>query len=85
LVKIKLARAGTKKRPFYHIVIADSRTKRDGKTIERIGSYNPLTNAENQLKLDSEKVLHWYRRGAQPTETVRSIIQKHGIQLTTKQ
>ena len=83
MVKIRLARGGSKKRPYYHVVIADSRMKRDGRNIEVIGFYNPMIE-ENQFKLDEEKVLYWYKRGAQPTDTVRSLIKKQGIELTTK-
>src|SRR2546428_13438778 len=68
-LKIRLARAGTKKRPFYHIVIADSRSPRDGRFIERLGYFNPLLPKEKseRLKLDLEKVKVWLRQGAPPT------------------
>lgn len=81
MVKMRLSRAGAKKKPYYHVVIIDSRSKRDGKNIDILGSYNPMTE-DNQIKLDEEKVLLWHRRGAQPSETVRSLIRKQGIKLT---
>jgi len=85
LVKIRLQRKGAKKKPYYHVVVADSRTRRDGRNIDVVGFYNPVsTNEETQVKLDAEKILHWYRRGAQPTETVQGLIKKQGIELTTK-
>ena len=71
-LKIRLARAGTKKRPFYHIVIADSRSPRDGRFVERIGYFNPLLPKEKteRLKLDLEKVKAWLAKGATPTDRV---------------
>ena len=76
--KIRLMRMGRKKRPFYRIVVADSRTRRDGAFIEIIGTYNPLPN-ETELKIDEEKAMYWLNNGAQPTETVRNILSKEGI------
>ena len=69
---IRMARAGTKKRPFYHIVIADSRSPRDGRFIERIGYFNPLLpkDKEERLKLDLDKVKDWMKKGAQPSDRV---------------
>lgn len=75
MVKIRLRRAGAKKAPFYHIVVADSRTKRDGKVIEKIGTYDPMTEPAT-IVLDKEKVEKWIKNGAQPTETVRELIKK---------
>ena len=69
MVKIRLQRAGAKKAPFYHIVVADSRSPRDGKIIEQIGTYDPMTNPAT-IKLDNEKVERWLKNGAKPTETV---------------
>lgn len=78
--KIRLQRHGKKGQPFYHIVIADSRAPRDGKFIEKIGTYNPITDpAEINLKFD--KAIEWLEKGAQPTDTVRSILSKKGVML----
>lgn len=75
MVKIRLARVGAKKAPFYHIVVADSRKARNGKIIEQIGTYDPMTNPET-IVLDNEKVEKWIKNGAQPTDTVRALINK---------
>jgi len=77
-VKIRLARHGRKARPFYHIVIADGRAPRDGKFIERIGSYNPTTNPAT-VDLNFDKALEWIMKGAQPTDTVRAILSYEGV------
>lgn len=77
-VKIRLRRMGTKKAPFYRVVVADSRSPRDGKFIEEIGYYNPLTNPVD-VKLDGEKAKEWIANGAQPTETVRALLKKNGV------
>ncbi|MBQ1976160.1 MAG: 30S ribosomal protein S16 [Clostridia bacterium] len=78
-VKIRLKRIGTKKTPFYRVVVADSRYPRNGRFIEEIGYYDPMkTPAE--IKLDNEKVEKWLKNGAQPTETVKSLIAKNGNQ-----
>ncbi|MBR6808386.1 MAG: 30S ribosomal protein S16 [Clostridia bacterium] len=74
-VKIRLRRMGAKKAPFYRIVVADSRYPRDGRFIEEVGYYDPMTNPAT-IKLDNEKVEKWLANGAQPTETVKSIINK---------
>jgi small subunit ribosomal protein S16 len=79
-VKIRLARRGRKKAPFYHIVIADSRSPRDGKFIEQIGSYNPLT-VPATIDLDREKAYDWLTKGAQPTDTVAAILRFKGVLL----
>ncbi|PIE84796.1 MAG: 30S ribosomal protein S16 [Bacteroidia bacterium] len=79
-VKIRLSRHGRKNRPFYHIVIADSRAPRDGRFIERIGSYNPMTDPAT-IDLDVDKALDWLRKGAQPTLTVRNILSYKGVYL----
>ena len=79
-VKIRLARKGRKRRPFYHIVIADSRAPRDGKFIERVGNYDPTTNPAT-INLDFDKALDWLRKGAQPTDTVRAILSYNGVLL----
>ena len=75
MVKIRLQRVGKKKAPFYHIVVADSRSPRDGKIIEQIGTYDPMTNPST-IKLDKEKVATWIKNGAKPTETVKALIEK---------
>jgi len=76
-VKIRLARHGRKARPFYHIVVADGRAPRDGKYIERIGSYNPMTNPAT-IDLDLERAVEWLVKGAQPTDTARAILSYEG-------
>lgn len=78
--KIRLQRHGKKGQPFYHIVIADSRSPRDGRFIEKIGTYNPIPNPD-QVNINFEKAIKWLRCGAQPTETVRSIFSHEGIML----
>ena len=75
MVKIRLQRQGKKKAPFYHIVVADSKSPRDGKIIEQIGTYNPMTEP-SELVLDREKVAQWIKNGAKPTETVKRLIEK---------
>ena len=77
-VKIRLKRIGAKKAPFYRVVVADSRYPRDGRFIEEIGYYNPLTTPA-EIKIDSEKAQNWIKNGAQPTETVKSLLKKAGI------
>ena len=75
MVKIRLQRAGAKKAPFYHIVVADSRSPRDGRIVEQIGTYDPMTNPAT-IKLDKEKVEQWIKNGAKPTDTVKALIEK---------
>ncbi len=75
MVKIRLQRVGAKKAPFYHIVVADSRASRDGKIIEKIGTYDPMTDPAS-IVLDKEKVATWIKNGAQPTDTVKALINK---------
>lgn len=75
MVKIRLQRAGKKKAPFYHIVVADSRSPRDGKIVEKIGTYNPMTDPAT-IVLDNEKVATWIKNGAKPTDTVKALIEK---------
>lgn len=82
-VKIRLQRYGAKKRPFYRIVAADSRTKRDGRYLEIIGTYNPLTEPA-QVKIDEEKAQKWLQEGAQITDTVKNLFTKAGITKSTK-
>lgn len=78
MVKIRLKRIGAKKQPFYRVVVADSRSPRNGRFIEEIGYYNPLTNPAD-VKIDAEKATNWIKNGAQPTETVRALLKKSGI------
>ncbi len=75
MVKIRLKRVGAKKAPFYHIVVADSRSPRDGRIIEKIGTYNPMTEP-SEIKIDKEKVEKWIKNGAKPTDTVKALIEK---------
>ena len=77
-VKIRLRRMGAKKAPFYRVVVADSRFPRDGRFIEEIGTYNPLTNPA-EIKIDAEKAKKWMANGAQPTDTVKVLLKKAGI------
>ena len=76
MVKIRLRRMGAKKAPFYRIVVADSRYPRDGRFIEEIGTYNPMTA---EAKVDAERAQKWIKNGAQPTDTVRGILKKAGV------
>ena len=77
-VKIRLKRMGSKKRPFYRIVVADSRSPRDGRFIETVGTYNPLTEPE-QVTHKEEAIMNWLSNGAQPSDTVRNILSKQGV------
>jgi len=79
-VKIRLARKGRKKLAFYHIVVADSRSPRDGRYIEKIGSYNPVTNPAT-IELDFDKALGWLQNGALPTDTCRAILSYKGVMM----
>ncbi len=79
-VKIRLSRQGRKKLPFYHIVVADSRAPRDGRFIERVGSYNPITNPAT-IELNFERALDWLQKGAQPTDTCRAILSYKGVMI----
>jgi len=76
--KIRLARAGAKKRPFYQIVVADERCRRDGRFIENMGTYDPTKNPA-VIKLNAEKIVAWLGKGAQPTDTVRQILKNAGL------
>jgi small subunit ribosomal protein S16 len=78
MVKIRLRRMGAKKAPFYRIVVADSKFPRDGRFIEELGTYNPLADP-SEIKVDADKVREWIKNGAQPTESVRSLLKKEGI------
>jgi len=77
-VKIRLRRMGAHKKPFYRIVVADSRAPRDGRFIEEIGYYNPVSMPK-EIKIDDEKAIKWLNTGAQPTDTVKSLLKKNGI------
>lgn len=80
-MKIRLARGGSKKRPFYRIVAADSRMPRDGRYIERLGTYNPLLpkDSEDRVKMDVERVQHWLNLGAQPTDRIARMLEAAGV------
>ena len=78
MVKIRLRRMGAKKSPFYRIVVADSRYPREGRFIEEIGTYNPLTNPST-VNVDADAVKTWIAKGAQPTDTVKALLKKEGI------
>jgi len=78
LVKIRLKRMGAKKRPFYRLVVADSRSPRDGKFIEEIGFYDPLPNPA-RVQVDADKVREWMRRGARPSDIARKLLEREGI------
>jgi len=75
MVKIRLQRVGKKKAPYYHVVVADSRSPRDGKIIEQVGTYDPMTDPAT-IKIDNEKVATWIKNGAKPTDTVKALIEK---------
>ena len=77
-VKIRLKRMGSKKRPFYRVVVADSRSPRDGRFIENVGTYNPLTEPQT-VTLEEESIINWLNNGAQPSDTVRNILSNAGI------
>lgn len=77
MVKIRLSRLGTKQKPFYRIIVADSRTKRDGNFVEILGTYNPQKNP-TEFKIDLERANHWLSKGAQPTVIVKKLIKKAG-------
>lgn len=78
MVKIRLQRFGANKNPFYRLVASESASPRDGKFIEIVGTYNPIANPA-KVELDKEKIMNWLQKGAQPTDTVRTILSKEGI------
>ncbi|QWR78145.1 30S ribosomal protein S16 [Candidatus Magnetomonas plexicatena] len=82
MVKIRLTRMGAHKRPFYRIVVTDSRTRRDGRFLEIVGNYDPLKEP-SLVKLDVEKIKKWLGNGAQPTDIVKKLLQRAGVQLQT--
>jgi len=77
-LKMRLARFGAKKRPFYRIVVAEAASPRDGRFVEQVGTYDPKLT-ENNVNLDETKVRHWLTKGAEPTDTVRSLLKKKGL------
>ena len=78
MVSIRLSRAGAKKRPFYHLVVTDSRNRRDGRYIERVGFFNPVSSgAEVSLRIDLDRIDFWLGRGAQPSDRVSSLLKSH--------
>lgn len=83
-VKLRLQRFGTTKRPYYRLVVADSRHKRDGRYLEIIGSYDP-TKEPTEIKIDEERALDWLSKGAQPTDTVKNLLTKKGIYSKARQ
>lgn len=85
-MKIRLARGGSKKRPFYRIVAADSRMPRDGRFIEKLGTYNPLLpkDSEDRVKMDVERVQHWLDQGAQPTDRIARMLEASGVRAKTE-
>ena len=83
MVVIRLARGGQKNRPFYHVVVTDSRNSRDGRYIERLGFFNPLAKGpEERLRLDAERIEHWQSKGAQPSDRVAKLIKDAKKQAT---
>lgn len=79
MVKIRLKKLGAKKRPYYRIVVMDSRAPRDGRTIEEVGFYHPIESEDKQVKLDAEKIQSWLEKGAKPSPTVKKILNKQNI------
>lgn len=77
-VKLRLTRLGSKKKPFYRIVVVDSEARRDGRALDYLGYYNPMANPAD-IKIDADKVKTWLERGANPTDTVRSLLKKSGL------
>ena len=80
-VKIRMRRQGRRNRPFYRIVIIDSRKRRDGKPIEELGWYNPIQQIEKNYEIDSERIMYWINEGAQPSNTVKNLLKREGILL----
>jgi small subunit ribosomal protein S16 len=81
VVKIRLKRIGTKKRPFYRVVVMDSRAPRDGRTLEEVGTYHPIEEEGNQTKFEVERIKEWIGKGAQPTLTVKRLLNKAKVSL----
>lgn len=78
-VKLRLKRMGSKQKPFYRIVAADSRSPRDGRFIETVGTYDPIKKNDSNITIDEEKALRWLNNGAQPTDTVKNILSEAGV------
>ena len=78
-VKIRLKRLGTKKRPYYRVVVMDSRAPRDGRTLEEVGLYHPIETEDKQVVLKEDRIKEWLSKGAQPTATVKKLLNKHEI------
>ncbi len=78
MVKIRLTRLGAKKQPFYRVIVADSRARRDGPFLEILGTYNPMTDP-SEIKIDTERAKHWLDRGAQPSSTVKKLLSISGL------
>jgi small subunit ribosomal protein S16 len=81
-VKIRLKRFGTKQRPYYRIVVMDTKTPRDGRPIEEVGLYHPIESEDKQVRLEEERIKEWLKKGALPTTTVKKILNKKNIYLT---
>ncbi len=79
MVRIRLKKFGTKMKPFYRIVVIDNRAPRDGRTIDEVGLYHPIEKGEKQITLDADKIKAWLSKGAQPTDTVRGLLNKRNI------
>lgn len=78
MVSIRLSRSGAKKRPFYHLIVTDSRNRRDGRYIERLGFFNPVgKDTEENLRINTERVNHWISKGAQPSDRVLTLLKQH--------
>lgn len=84
-VKIRLKRFGTKKRPYYRIVVMDSSAPRDGRTLDEVGLYHPIEKEGEQVRLDADKIKGWMLKGAQPTETVKKILNNNNITIVRKE
>ncbi len=80
-VKIRLKRFGSKKRPYYRIVVVDSRAPRDGKTIEEVGFYHPIAVEDKQIKIEEERIRTWLNKGAKPSDTVKRLLNKQNFQI----
>lgn len=78
-IKIRLKRFGTKKRPYYRIVVMDTRSPRDGKTLDEVGLYHPIEKQGEQVRIDEEKITDWIKKGVQPTLTVKRVLNKNNI------
>lgn len=82
-VKIRLKRFGTRKRPYYRMVVMDSRAPRDGRAIEEVGLYHPIEPEEEQIRIDEARIRDWLQRGARPSPTVRRLLNKKDVQITS--